>query len=194
MDKNCGIYKITSPTGRVYIGQSINIKRRFTDYRTRVNCVQKALSKSFNKYSVNSHQFDIIEYCSIEQLNCAERFWQDEFDVLGKNGLNCLLTPCNEKRYKHSEETIKIMSERMKGSNNPMYGKTFSEEHKAKLRGKRESIARGNHPLSKKIIDTITGEIWNCIIDAAEANNIHHRTLRKHLKNPENNPTNLKIY
>ena len=28
----CGIYKITSPTGRIYIGQSKNIKQRFRDY------------------------------------------------------------------------------------------------------------------------------------------------------------------
>ena len=27
-----GIYKITSPTNRVYIGQSVNIKKRFRSY------------------------------------------------------------------------------------------------------------------------------------------------------------------
>jgi group I intron endonuclease len=194
MDKNCGIYKITSPSGKIYIGQSLNIRRRFRDYKTRVNCAQKILLKSFNKYGVNNHQFDIIEYCTMDELNCSERFWQDEFDALGKNGLNCLLTPCNSKRYQHSEDTLIAMSERMKGSNNPMYGKTFSEEHKNKLKGKRESMSKGNHPLAKKVININTGKIWNCISDAAEDNNISHRTLRRYLNNPEKNPTNLKIY
>lgn len=194
MDKNCGIYKITSPNGKVYIGQSVNIKRRFTDYKTRVNCAQKVLARSFKKYGLENHQFDVIEYCSIDNLNCSERFWQDEFNVLSKNGLNCLLTPCGEKRYKHSEETIKKMSDSMKGSNNPMYGKSFSEDHKNKLRGKRDCMTRGNHHLSKKVIDSLTGEIWGCILDAASANGMHYTTLGKYLKNPENNPTNLKIY
>lgn len=194
MDKNCGIYKITSPSGKIYIGQSIDIKRRWLDYKTRVNCTQRALTRSFKKYGVKNHQFDIIEYCDIEKLNCSERFWQDEFDATGRNGLNCLLTACGEKLYKHSEETLKKISDKMKGANNPMYGKNFSEEHKNKLRGKRECIKRSKHHLSKKIIHTLTGEIWGCIVDAAEANNIHHRTLRRYLKNPEKNKTNLKIY
>jgi hypothetical protein len=33
MSKICGIYKITSPSGKVYIGQSVDIKRRFTTYK-----------------------------------------------------------------------------------------------------------------------------------------------------------------
>lgn len=45
MDKNCGIYKITSPSGKIYIGQSIDIKRRWLDYKTRVNCTQRALRR-----------------------------------------------------------------------------------------------------------------------------------------------------
>ncbi len=194
MDKNCGVYKILSPTGKVYIGQSVNIKRRFRDYKSRVNCAQKVLAKSFKKYGVDNHQFDIIEYCNIEQLNCSERFWQDEFNVLGKKGLNCLLTPCGEKRYKHSKETLKKISDNMKGVNNPMYGKSFSEEHKTKLKGKRASMTRGNHHLSKKVIDIKTGKIWGCMVDAAEDNNINYCTLNKYLKNPEKNPTSLNLY
>ena len=29
-----GIYKITSPTGRIYIGQSVDIYYRWNDYKT----------------------------------------------------------------------------------------------------------------------------------------------------------------
>jgi predicted GIY-YIG superfamily endonuclease len=31
MNRNCGIYKITSPTGKVYIGQAVDIERRLKD-------------------------------------------------------------------------------------------------------------------------------------------------------------------
>ena len=132
MDKNCGIYKITSPSGNIYIGQSVNIKRRWADYRARVKCAQKILARSFIKYGVENHQFDIIEYCSIEDLNCSERFWQEEFKANGKNGLNCILTQCGEKRYEHSEETKKKMSDSKKGEKNPNWGKIMSEDVKEK--------------------------------------------------------------
>ena len=115
-NKNCGIYKITSPTGRIYIGQTINIERRWNNYYSSIGAnSQPRLKNSFKKYGVENHQFDIIEYCSEEELDCSERFWQDEFDVTNKNNLNCSLTKCGEKRYKHSEETCKKISELNKG-------------------------------------------------------------------------------
>lgn len=33
--KICGIYKITNPNSRIYIGQSINIKNRFWSYMSK---------------------------------------------------------------------------------------------------------------------------------------------------------------
>ena len=93
MNKTTGIYKITSPTGKVYIGQAKNLNNRLKDYiRMGVGIQsQTRLYNSLLKYGVENHQFDIIEYCSVEDLNCSERFWQDEFDVIGENGLNCIL-------------------------------------------------------------------------------------------------------
>lgn len=109
MNKNCGIYKITSPTGRVYIGQSVDIYKRWRKYKS-INCPkQYKILNSFLKYGVENHQFNIIEYCLIENLDCSERFWQDEFDVLN-GGLNCVLQECGEKRKVISEESKKNLS------------------------------------------------------------------------------------
>ena len=33
-----GIYKITSPSGKIYIGQSIDIQKRFKHYKQLHNC------------------------------------------------------------------------------------------------------------------------------------------------------------
>lgn len=105
--KKSGIYKITSPSGRVYIGQTDNFKRRIKEYE-RLECKsQTRLFYSLSKYGFKNHQFDIIEYCSEEDLNCSERFWQDEFEVIGKNGLNCILQECGEKRRIYSDESRK---------------------------------------------------------------------------------------
>ena len=75
MIKVCGIYKITSPSGKVYIGQSIDIKRRFTSYKTlNKSKRQVKLYNSFVKYGVENHIFETIEECLVDFLNERERF------------------------------------------------------------------------------------------------------------------------
>ena len=138
INKNCGIYKITSPTGKIYIGQSKNIAKRLATYG-RENCKgQPILYNSINKYGWESHQFDIIEYCSEDELNRSERFWQDEFDVLN-GGLNAMLTDTNLLPRVFSEDSRKITRDFAKtrvGTKNPFYGKTHTEETKSKIRAK----------------------------------------------------------
>jgi group I intron endonuclease len=74
-----GIYKIISPSNKVYIGQSINIKNRKESYR-RLECKrQPKLYNSFQKYGWEKHQFEIIEKCSIEQLNERETYWKQYY-------------------------------------------------------------------------------------------------------------------
>lgn len=76
----CGIYEITSPSNRVYIGQSININKRWKNYKNSDCKGQPVLYKSFKKYSPKAHIFEIIEECDKSELNCRERFWQDEYE------------------------------------------------------------------------------------------------------------------
>jgi hypothetical protein len=47
-DKIIGIYKITSPLGRIYIGQSRNVQRRMERYR---NNLAKGDNKNINNYN-----------------------------------------------------------------------------------------------------------------------------------------------
>lgn len=92
-----GIYKITSPSGRIYIGQSINIEKRFLSYKGNLAKGQKLLNRSFIKYDIKNHIFEIMEECLIEQLNNRERYWQDFYNVLSDKGLNLCLTRSDEK-------------------------------------------------------------------------------------------------
>jgi group I intron endonuclease len=101
-----GIYKITSPSNKIYIGQAVDIDKRFLSYRKKKCKYQPRLHNSFIKYEVDNHIFEIIEECDISELNARERYWQDFYEVIGKNGLNCLLTSTDEK--------IKVISEEMK--------------------------------------------------------------------------------
>tara|TARA_R110000868_G_scaffold406567_1_gene687120 strand:- start:479 stop:931 length:453 start_codon:yes stop_codon:yes gene_type:complete len=90
-----GIYKITSPSGKIYIGQSVNIKRRIEQHK--YSKLITPLCRSFNKYGFENHKIETIEQCDVKLLNERERYWQDYFDATGAFGLNCILTKSNDK-------------------------------------------------------------------------------------------------
>ena len=78
-----GIYKIISPLNKVYIGQSINIIKRFNDYKILNNCKgQIKLYNSLIKYGTENHKLEIVEECKEEQLNEREIYWGLKFNVL----------------------------------------------------------------------------------------------------------------
>jgi len=133
----CGIYKITSPSGRVYIGQSGEIKQRFKNYKCLNSCKgQTRLYNSFIKYGVDNHMFEVIEECLFEDLNCRERHWQDFYDVIGKNGLNCILQECGILKRTASEETRRKIGEKSKGR---IPSKETNEKRSKSLTGQKRS-------------------------------------------------------
>lgn len=104
------IYKITSPKKRVYIGQTIDVKKRFSDYKC-LNCKnQTKLFNSFKKHGVDKHNFEILTECDIDELNNVERYYQELFNCISVNGLNLRLVSSNDRSGKHSEESKKLMS------------------------------------------------------------------------------------
>jgi group I intron endonuclease len=71
-----GIYKITSPTKRIYIGQSTDIEYRKRWYSRMYASQQPKLYRSINKHGWENHLFEIIEECSIDKLNEREIYWK----------------------------------------------------------------------------------------------------------------------
>jgi group I intron endonuclease len=101
-----GIYKIINPKGKIYIGQSIDIERRFSEYK-RLYCSQsKKLFYSLSKYGFDKHTFEIIEECDRDLLNVREEFYILKFNS-HIDGLNIKLsskpTWTGKKRPEHSE-------------------------------------------------------------------------------------------
>jgi group I intron endonuclease len=89
-----GIYKIINPKGRIYIGQSKNIDRRITQYRNFIgnsSSVGPILLNSFKKYGWNEHVLEIIEECSLEQLDERETYWKIHYLNLVNNDWNKVL-------------------------------------------------------------------------------------------------------
>jgi group I intron endonuclease len=147
-----GIYKVTSPSGRVYVGQSIDIEHRFYEYSLLTNCEsQIKLFRSLKKHGADKHIFEVLEECDIKHLNKRERYYQDYYNVL-EEGLNCRLTTTSDKSGKNSLESNIKRSKTMKGvkraprpdvveRNKIVHsGKTITKEHREaiskKLKGK----------------------------------------------------------
>lgn len=100
------IYKITSPSNKIYIGQTFNFDKRMRSYRNLDCRNQRLLFRSLSKYGFHSHLIEIIhDYVSnIDELLELEIKYIGIYESYGK-GLN--LTKggegCNIEH--HSEET-----------------------------------------------------------------------------------------
>lgn len=112
-ERICGIYKFTSPSGRVYIGSSVNIKKRcsFARYKQ-----QPLLFRSFKKYGFKNHIHEIIELCPVEHLMYYEIYYIWLYDTCNTpNGLNMTRGGEGGNGSKRSEETKQKMSAAQKG-------------------------------------------------------------------------------
>jgi len=110
-----GIYKITSPVGKVYVGQSVDIELRWRRYGWLEANTQHRLYNSFNKYGVTNHIFEVLEECEECMLNEKERYWQDFFNVV-EEGLNLKLTNTDDRSGRMSSESKRKMVGRVVSS------------------------------------------------------------------------------
>jgi len=112
-----GIYKITNPEGKMYIGYSKKIETRWESHKNAQHKANYKLKESLTKYGGDSHQFEIIEEVDISSLNRSqgdaflrkrERYWIKKLDTF-YNGLNSNGggSGCNS----HTEESKRKISE-----------------------------------------------------------------------------------
>lgn len=136
----CGIYAIENLiNGKVYIGQSVDIKKRFREhkyhFKTNNHC-NNYLQNAWNKYGEENFSFEIIEQCSEEELRPKEIFYIEEYRKIIEV-YNLTNGGDGTKGYNHTEESKKKMSEYHKGKhegeNNNFYGKKHTKETKEKI-------------------------------------------------------------
>lgn len=87
-----GIYKITHKTsGMMYIGQSNDIQRRFTEHKTKGATSRIPLDVLIQRYGEDAFSFEVLEECDITQLNERELFWEQYFQSqrYGYNHQDC---------------------------------------------------------------------------------------------------------
>ena len=192
-NKMIGIYRIVSPKGKVYVGQSLDIVKRFNQYRQLKNCKsQTKLYRSLEKYGPSKHIFEVLEECSENLLNQRERYYQDIYNVLIE-GLNCKLTTTNSRSGEQSQESNQKRSISMQGKNSRPRpdvsernkvvhkGKKISKEHRQAISAKLKGLLRSytgvrGEKLQKPVLQwtadgvTLLGE-WESLTQAARSVN-----------------------
>ena len=115
------VYKIINPLGEVYIGGTKNVFKRYGQYSGDSFKGQPKLLKSFDIHVKCNHIFEVIEYCTEEDLHSRERYWSLHFDVISK-GLNLEVTGDNNHRMIVSDDVRQRIGLGHKGK--PMHPNT----------------------------------------------------------------------
>lgn len=148
------IYKITSPSGKIYIGQTNNYSKRMAHYKGGHFKNQVRLYRSMKKYGFTTHVFEVVKECSEDNLNFFEREFQEKFNVIGLNGLNCKLVGHNDRSGKLSDETKRNISKGQIGKIAPPVSKAtrakLSKVHKGRVHGEKARINMSNSKKGKK--------------------------------------------
>ena len=70
-----GIYKITKiENDKSYIGKSNDIERRFKEHQTKGKRSRIPVDEAIEKYGISAFTYEIIEQCSLEELNEKEQY------------------------------------------------------------------------------------------------------------------------
>ena len=182
MTNNPGIYKITSPKNKIYIGQSRNVRKRINMHNHIAKFIKhnSKLYASMVKYGKENHIFELAhelpEDISIDTINQYEKLYYDLYKDCGCEMLNLqdpgnfhIMTEETKQKIRdknigrvHSEET-KMKLKQYTGSANNRFGVKHSETTLEKMRaikmGDNNPIRR-NPEARSKISQTILGSKW----------------------------------
>jgi len=190
--KNCGIYVIRNLINdKIYIGSSVNIKKRFCQHRNSLKKNKhhnKYLQRSWNKYGEENFEFVVIEHHSYPEKilgreNKCIFLYNPEYNSVRVN---------KEGRFVLSEETKKRISKSNKGKSHGVKGQKPSEQTRLATIESNKKRTGKNNPNSKKVINIITDEIFDCAREAAQSIGIPKSTLLAKLIGNRRNNTPLR--
>jgi group I intron endonuclease len=146
------VYKITSPSDRIYIGKTQNLPHRIMQYKTGAHIKQHFINRCIRKYGFDNHKIEVIDKFSgnLNYANDKEMFWVRSYmsnvcKYPEMNGMNLTDGGDGVLGYKHTEKRKKEISEQMRG-NKFNLGKKQSpeliEKRISKIRGVKYSEER----------------------------------------------------
>lgn len=138
-----GIYKITSPSNKVYIGQSWNIDKRIRSYLSTTLRSQRKLYYSFLKYGSFNHKYKVVHELpkdvTQDILDLYEQFYMDSYRGCGIELLNIREGGSKGKNHPESIERMRIANT----------GKKASEQTKQKMILSRTGLKRSEDTKQK---------------------------------------------
>ena len=163
--KIVGIYKITcKKNGKIYIGQSKDIKRRFNQHRTQTS--NKNLKADTELYGIDEFVFEILEECTVEELTAREDYYLDtlkpEYNIL-LEGRPVFVSDETRARQRKAKLGKKLTPEHCKNISVSNTGKKKSEE------------ACRKHFKAVRCIET--GQIFDSIQQAADFVGISYNSI-----------------
>jgi hypothetical protein len=192
------IYKITNPSGNIYIGKTKDFKNRFRSYKNMSCKSQPALYNSLIKYGYGNHNIEIIEECDYNILSEREIYYINFYNSF-HSGLNCTFGGDDgflngefnvSKKPEVREKMSKAKHEYYKNNIHPSKGKKASKETIDKIKYKR-SIQK---PIIRVIIfDIINYNIYYSIKELANELNIPYKTFYYQLTHTEKHKDIYKV-
>lgn len=119
----CGVYKITGPNGRCYVGQSINISERWRYHRKELRAGRhgnEKMQNAWSKYGEANFFFEIVALCSVKELDRVEQQTMDTLDAV-HHGYN--IVPLAGSNLGMSNPVVAERNRRMRGEKHPSFGK-----------------------------------------------------------------------
>lgn len=197
MLKASGIYKISSPSGKFYIGSSINIHSRWLAHNyllAKGTHHSIYLQRAYNKYGPKSLEIEVVEYCEVNDLLSAEQRHIDEqnpaYNIcrIAGSSRGVVLGPHSEEHRRKigdAQKGKKISDEQRIIIGNTHRGKKLSEAHISRLSecsagannpfyGKKhapetiEKVSGYNHHSSKPVLCVETGEEFGSALKARD--------------------------
>ena len=175
IERKSGIYMWTSPSGKSYIGQSVNLQKRKCAFLCFGDIYGgQKINRARKKYNNKRYwKYKVLEYCDIDDLDEREEYYISLYNTMRK-GYNCE-SGGNENKIV-SDETKQKQSEAMKGENNPLYGKHLTEEHKSKLS---KAHDKRKIPVSQYTIEGVFIASYESIHEAQRLTNINKNTISR---------------
>lgn len=182
-----GIYKITNPEGKLYVGKSKNVYKRISQHGWgNLSKEIRLLYNSIQTHGYESHLFEIVELCSLDKLSLRERYWQEYYNVIGEMGLNCYLISIGGFPKKTRQSTVDLL--RLKNK-----GRKHTEESKLKIskakKGWKIPIESNIH--CKLVFDVNTGVFFYSVVEASIAYGLSKTLLASYLNGSKKNKTSL---
>jgi len=136
------IYKLTSPTGKVYIGRTVNFNDRMAQHKhsALVKNSNNSLYKAVRKYGWDNFTKEVIANTDTkESAQLLEEALIKQFDSV-KSGYNDTYVGGGGNQFENQPDKLKKFRKKMSritvGDKNGMYGKKQSEDAKQKQREK----------------------------------------------------------